>query len=577
MVTTVKVPEAFIPLFELAEKHVGEYFQQRKMLPEKGSIEIFGSRYILLRGAAISVEFFQLARRLFGEDQQQEADLFAASFLYELAHSIGRADARLFHKKMNLTDPIAKLSAGPVHFSHSGWAFVDIMEESSPTPDENYFLSYTHPYSFESDAWLEAGLQTSHPVCVMNSGYSSGWCQESFALPLEARELTCRALGHDECRFVMAPPDRIEQRIADHLQLHPEISGVEQSLQFSHKMQQQNAIGQVEKSNYLKEVLGKRLFTYARNLEGAQRNLARKIQLLNDEVDLRKEYENRLQESEKRWRQLADVSFDSILVCQDGVVIEANKASALMFGFEESELKTQELGNLIGAENWSRLLALLETGTKHVIEIEASFKDQIHFLEIHAHFSKDVQDKVIILAIRDISERITAMHRLQRIANYDALTGLANRTMFERMVNRDLIDGTFENKHALLFMDLDGFKSVNDNLGHTAGDLLLYEVAERCSAVIRASDLIARIGDDEFMIWVRNIQHEDEAGKVAMQVLNEMRAPFNIHKKSISTTFSIGIAIYPKDGTDFTVLASHSDHAMYQAKSAGKNTFRYFE
>ncbi len=577
MITTVKVPESFIPLFELAEKHVGEYFQQCKMQPEKGSIEIFGSRYILLRGAAISVEFFQLARKLFGEEQQQEADLFAASFLYELAHSIGRSDARLFHKKMNLTDPIAKLSAGPVHFSHSGWAFVDIMEESSPTPDENYFLSYTHPYSFESDAWLEAELQTSHPVCVMNSGYSSGWCQESFALPLEARELTCRALGHDECRFVMAPPHRIEQRIEDYLQLHPEISGIEQSLQFSHKMQAQHAIGQSEKSNYLQEVLGKRLFTYARNLEGAQCTLARKIQLLKDEVDLRKVYEKKLKDTEQRWRQLADVSFDSILVCQDGVVIEANKASALMFGLEESELKMQELANLIGAENWSRLLELMETGTKHAIEIEVSFKDQIHFLEIHAHCNQEDEDKIIILAIRDISERITAMHRLQRVANYDALTGLANRAMFERQVKRDLIDGSVDNMHALLFMDLDGFKTVNDTLGHTAGDLLLYEVAQRCSEVIRASDLIARIGGDEFMIWARNIQHQDEAEKVAVQILNKMKAPFNINEKLISISFSIGIAVYPEYGTDFSVLSSHSDHAMYQAKSAGKNTFKYYE
>ncbi len=577
MITTVKVPESFIPLFELAEKHVGEYFKQCKMQPKKGSIEIFGSRYILLRGAAISVEFFQLARKLFGEGQQQEADLFAASFLYELAHSIGCADARLFHKKMNLTDPIAKLSAGPVHFSHSGWAFVDIMEESSPTPDDNYFLSYTHPYSFESDAWIEADLQTSHPVCVMNSGYSSGWCQESFALPLEARELTCRALGHDECRFVMAPPDRIEQRITDNLQLHPEISGVEQSLLFSHKMQAPNAPGQTEKSNFLQEVLGKRLFTYARNLEGTQRNLARKIQLLHDEVDLRKVYEKRLQDSEKRWRQLADVSFDSILVCQDGVVIEANKASALMFGLEESELKTQDLAHLIGAENWLRLLALVESGTKHAIEIEVNLKDQIHFLEIHAHCNQEDEDKVIILAIRDISERITAIHRLLRVANYDALTGLANRTMFERLVNRDLVDASVGNMHALLFLDLDGFKTVNDTLGHTAGDLLLYEVAQRCSAVIRASDLIARIGGDEFMIWARNIQHHDEAKKVAMQILNEMKAPFNINETLISITFSIGIAVYPECGTDFATLSSHSDHAMYQAKSAGKNTFSYFE
>ena len=86
-------------------------------------------------------------------------------------------------------DPLAKLAAGPVQFAYSGWAFVDILEGSTPTPDDDFFITYNHPFSFESDSWLRAGKQTDVPVCIMNSGYSSGWCEESYGVPLSAGTL----------------------------------------------------------------------------------------------------------------------------------------------------------------------------------------------------------------------------------------------------------------------------------------------------------------------------------------------------------------------------------------------------
>ena len=102
---------------------------------------------------------------------------------------MGLSDARDFAERMNLEDPIAKLSAGPIHFAHAGWAFVDISAESQPSPDENFYLLYDHPYSFECDSWLSEGKRTNFPVCVMNAGYSSGWCEASFGLPLVSAEI----------------------------------------------------------------------------------------------------------------------------------------------------------------------------------------------------------------------------------------------------------------------------------------------------------------------------------------------------------------------------------------------------
>ncbi|MGE0355017.1 MAG: response regulator, partial [Gemmatimonadales bacterium] len=138
----------------------------------------------------------------------------------DIAHAIGKADAHQFHTRMGVVDPIERLSAGPVHFAYSGWAFVKIHPESRPAPDENYYLIYDHPFSFESDAWVRRGRKVDFPVCIMNAGYSSGWCEESFGLPLVAAEVECIARGDAACRFIMAPPARIEEHVRQYLDAH---------------------------------------------------------------------------------------------------------------------------------------------------------------------------------------------------------------------------------------------------------------------------------------------------------------------------------------------------------------------
>jgi signal transduction histidine kinase len=209
--------------FEAAEQVVSRYFGERGDAPHRGTIEVHGERYVLVRAAALSVEFFALVRGLYGHERSREADEFSRNILFDLAHAIGKADARSFHAKMQLTDPIARLSAGPVHFAHTGWALVEISPESRPTPDEDFYLLYDHPYSFEASAWTTSGDRAAFPVCVMNAGYSSGWCEESFGITAVATEIQCRARGDDCCRFVMAHPSRIEQHVARYAEARPEL------------------------------------------------------------------------------------------------------------------------------------------------------------------------------------------------------------------------------------------------------------------------------------------------------------------------------------------------------------------
>ena len=122
---TVRVPASMEAPFVDAERHVSRYFRDRKDDPEHGTIEIFGERYILVRAASLSVDFYALVERIYGDARRGEANEFAQSILFDLAHAVGKSDARNFHTKMGLVDPIAKLSAGPIHFAHAGWAFVE--------------------------------------------------------------------------------------------------------------------------------------------------------------------------------------------------------------------------------------------------------------------------------------------------------------------------------------------------------------------------------------------------------------------------------------------------------------------
>ncbi|HRI68884.1 MAG TPA: hypothetical protein PK156_31860 [Polyangium sp.] len=199
-----------------AEKYTHEYFRNRLEKPAEGTIEISGERYILVRAASMSVEFFGLVEALYHGDQPDEVHRLTANFLFDFAHANGKADAQHFHQLTGAKDPIQKLSYGPTHFAHRGWAFVAIDPESRPLPNENFFLIYNHPYSFEADAWQRRNRRAQLPVCSMNAGYSSGWCEESFGIPLVATEITCRAAGDDNCRFIMAPPWRMEEHLARH-------------------------------------------------------------------------------------------------------------------------------------------------------------------------------------------------------------------------------------------------------------------------------------------------------------------------------------------------------------------------
>lgn len=153
---TVIVPEPFKEIFKNAEDIVRSYFTDSRKSAENGEIVISGERYILLRSASLSYEFLDVFKEFYSNHSAEEATRIGNNFLFDIAHVLGKEDALAFHKKMKLTDPVEKLSAGPVHFAFTGWANVEILEESNPSPDENFYLKFYHHNSFEAQAWLSA-------------------------------------------------------------------------------------------------------------------------------------------------------------------------------------------------------------------------------------------------------------------------------------------------------------------------------------------------------------------------------------------------------------------------------------
>jgi PAS domain S-box-containing protein len=224
MLNTVKVPKEFEPIFQRAQEFVSSYFGRRHEDPERGTIEICDERYILVRAASMSVDFFETIKNLYRNKGEKEAVSVTRNLLFEMAHAIGRTDARNFHRKMKVYDVIERLSAGPIHFAYTGWASVEILPQSRPIPDESFFLVYDHPYSFEAEAWAQAGKASDFAVCIMNAGYSSGWCEESFGVPLIASEILCRAKDDETCRFVMAQPSKIQELIRAYASREPEMA-----------------------------------------------------------------------------------------------------------------------------------------------------------------------------------------------------------------------------------------------------------------------------------------------------------------------------------------------------------------
>jgi len=272
----------------------------------------------------------------------------------------------------------------------------------------------------------------------------------------------------------------------------------------------------------------------------------------------------------------------SIARASDGRFIDVNDKYEKFFGWKRDELigrTSLEVGLWPDEKQRRQWLATLEReGT--LLDYESVWEDRLgrpRQVSLSAEYVDLDGEPHIFGFIQDISERKEAAARIDYLAHHDALTGLPNRALFrDRFALTTAWAEQTAGRVALLFLDLDHFKTINDTLGHPTGDRLLKLVSERLRDCIRETDTVSRIGGDEFLIAINDVHDASMIDRTNERILDELARPFEVDGRELTSTLSIGIAVWPEDGADFDTLLKHADTALHQAKSAGRNTCRFY-
>ncbi|WP_332851460.1 EAL domain-containing protein [Duganella sp. S19_KUP01_CR8] len=289
------------------------------------------------------------------------------------------------------------------------------------------------------------------------------------------------------------------------------------------------------------------------------------------------------EEDLRRFRTAMDFTADGIFLLNRSTMrfIEVNDTACSMSGYSRQELMhlgPPDLGAGRPAELADLYDALIAKGTNESALTRIHRKDDswLH-VEIHRQALRSGADWIIVAVLRDITERRHAQHQLQHQAHHDGLTGLPNRTLFYDILGKMLGQAELNGwLLAVLFLDLDNFKNVNDTLGHSCGDELLIQFSDRLSHCVRVRDTVGRLGGDEFALIVLMPDGNNTAPAVANKIREALRPPFVLGGHEVSITASIGITMHPNDASTPEELIKYADTAMYQAKQAGRDTFRFF-
>ncbi len=301
--------------------------------------------------------------------------------------------------------------------------------------------------------------------------------------------------------------------------------------------------------------------------------------ILSNWIDItpRKSMENDLKLKVK----LLDEATDSIIVHDlSGNIIYANEAACKIRGYSYDELLRHKIQQLISPRNrWiftEQLPQLLEKGDL-IYEIESLRKDaSVIPMEVHSRVISADSERLIISVAHDVTERKKAEAELVHMATHDALTDLPNRSLLDDRLQMALAQAERNRKRlAVMMLDLDKFKLVNDEFGHGIGDRLLKNVGERLVRMLRKSDTVARFGGDEFFIILPEIASIEDAGKLAQKVIKAFRKPFTVDEHKLNITTSIGIAVFPDDGSEPDSLMRNADNSMYRAKQKGRDMYEF--
>jgi diguanylate cyclase (GGDEF)-like protein/PAS domain S-box-containing protein len=294
-----------------------------------------------------------------------------------------------------------------------------------------------------------------------------------------------------------------------------------------------------------------------------------------------------LKDNEVKFKEVFNNTIDPIYIyplSDDGIpgkFIEVNEAACLKLGYSREELLEMSPGDINVTD------AINEVGplVKKIIQQKNITFEKIHVsksglripMEVNSHLFRWGDQDVVLSAARDISERKRAEEVIRRQAYYDVLTNLPNRSLF-----KDRLEQAMKSAHlnkqmlAVIILDLDRFKNINETLGHLLGDKLLVNVAERLLGILNPNETIARFGGDEFTLLMPQVNNAEEVTEHAQKILELLTAPFKLHEHELHVTTSIGIAFYPDDGEGSELLLKNAETAMYRAKDQGRNNFQLY-
>ncbi|MEJ2644461.1 MAG: EAL domain-containing protein [Gammaproteobacteria bacterium] len=293
-----------------------------------------------------------------------------------------------------------------------------------------------------------------------------------------------------------------------------------------------------------------------------------------------------LEQAESRFGRLMDHSWDEIYVfdAESLDLLQANQGALNNLGYssrELLELKMTQIWPRLTDGRFRKLAAPLLDGRRNRLIFESVHcrKDGSSYpVEVRLQLSHSEVPLVFLANVQDITERKKTERRLTHLATHDPLTGLPNRARF-----LDRLDMALENAKrnetlgAVIFLDLDGFKSINDTMGHSVGDRLIQEVGRRLRSAVRQSDTVARLGGDEFTVIATNFRSVCSVEKMAAKIIRSIARPLEIDNSTVRTTPSLGIALFPfQDDDDIYALVRQADTAMYEAKKQGRNGYAFY-
>lgn len=316
--------------------------------------------------------------------------------------------------------------------------------------------------------------------------------------------------------------------------------------------------------------------------------------MLKNEINRREAIERESLEQGNKLEEALALSRATLEATADGiVVVDKNR---MIVGYNERGVKMWKAPSRVlrpgnEKEIIHYIMKLVKDPAKFVSDLERLYnaepgkemKEEIELKDgrtFERYTMPQLRDNEIIgrvFSFRDITQRKAMEEQLIQQATHDALTLLPNRIILQDRVQQELRYSKRSNKMAtILFFDLDGFKLINDSLGHDFGDILLQSVARRLERCVREQDTVARWGGDEFVILLTSLSKEAEIIPIVCKCLEEVEKPFLIEKHTVSVTSSVGISILPKDGTTVSTLLKNADSAMYEAKASGRNSYKFY-